>query len=187
MDSCFILWNITHFHHSDLIVKFTRFDQLETFQAGCFFWCVPVIILYQSGFSRETDQSHVCACMYTHVCVCVHIYIYIYICIFVCVFLYMCVCRHTQWKCVNEPTRLSKIYFKEVAYTFMDSGKSKVCMAGQLGTQRRIDAAVQVQTLSTAEPLLPERSVCFYWDFHLAGWDLFTLWRVICFTQRFLI
>ena len=82
-----------------------------------------------------------------------------YLC--VCIFVYVCVCRHTQGKCVNEPTSLSKIYFKEVAYTFMDSGKSKVCMAGQLGTQR-IDAAVQVQTLSTAEPLLPERSVCFY-------------------------
>ena len=64
--------------------------------------------------------------MYTHVCVCVCVYLC------ACIFVYVCVCRHTQSKCVNEPTSLSKIYFKEVAYTFMDSGKSKVCMAGQL-------------------------------------------------------
>ena len=49
-----------------------------------------------------------------------------------CVFFYMCVCVDKQSKCVNEHISVSKIYFKELAYTFTDSAKSRVCTVGQL-------------------------------------------------------
>ena len=48
------------------------------------------------------------------------------------IFVYVFLCRQTQGKCVNEHISVSKIYFKELAYTFTDSVKSRVCTVGQL-------------------------------------------------------
>ena len=84
----------------------------------------------QPSPEKQTSSRHVLVCICMCVCVCVCVCIDLYLC--VCIFVYVFLCRQTQGKCVNEHISVSKIYFKELAYTFTDSVKSRVCTVGQL-------------------------------------------------------